>query len=85
MKKGKWEITGIFLQAKHVLPPLYTKASWWKRQIQQLRILQKEVHELIHMTDKFKANILIKILGITESMLEKINKYREKCELEIIK
>ena len=35
------------------------------------------------MTDK-KANTLIKVLGITESMLKKINKYREKCELEII-
>lgn len=37
------------------------------------------------MADKTKANTLIRILGITESMLEKINKYREKCELEIIK
>lgn len=49
-----------------------------------LRILQKEVHELIHMTDKIKTNTLIQILGTTESMLKKINKYREKCELEII-
>jgi len=37
------------------------------------------------MTDKIKVNTLKKTLGITESMLEKINKYREKCELEIIK
>ena len=86
MKKGKCEITGMFLQAQNVYChhyiPIHLGGS---DKFNNLRILQKEVHELIHMTDKIKANTLIKILGITESMLEKINKYREKCELEIIK
>jgi RNA-directed DNA polymerase len=86
MKKGKCEITGMFLQAQNVYChhyiPIHLGGS---DKFNNLRILQKEIHELIHMTDQIKANTLIKNLGITESILEKINKYREKCELEIIK
>ncbi|WP_249336685.1 group II intron reverse transcriptase/maturase [Sporosarcina sp. Marseille-Q4063] len=86
MKKGKCEITGMFLQAENVYCHHYIpKYLGGSDKFNNLRILQKEVHELIHMTDKIKANKLIKILGITESMLEKVNKYRVKCELEIIK
>ncbi|MGB2873629.1 group II intron reverse transcriptase/maturase [Psychrobacillus psychrotolerans] len=85
MKKGRCEITGMFLQAENVYCHHYIpKHLGGNDKFNNLRILQKEVHELIHMTDKIKANTLIKILGITESMLKKINKYREKCELEII-
>lgn len=85
MKKGKCEITGMFLQAEnvychHCIP----KHLGGSDKFNNLRILQKEVHELIHITDKIRANTLIKILGITKSMLEKVNKYRVKCELEII-
>lgn len=86
MKKGKCEITGMFLQAENVYCHHYIpKHLGGSDKFNNLRILQKEVHELIHMTDKIKTNTLIKTLGITESMLEKINKYRVKCELEIIK
>ncbi|QFG01154.1 group II intron reverse transcriptase/maturase [Psychrobacillus glaciei] len=86
MKKGKCEITGMFLTAQNVYCHHYIpKHLGGSDKFNNLRILQKEVHELIHITDKIKANTLIRILGITESMLEKINKYREKCELEIIK
>jgi len=85
MKKGKCEITGMFLQAENVYCHHYIpKYLGGNDKFNNLRILQKEVHELIHMTDKIRANTLIKVLGITESMLKKINKYREKCELEII-
>ena len=86
MKQGKCEITGMFLEAQdvncHHYIPLHLGGS---DKFNNLRILQKEVHKLIHMTDIIKMNTLIKILGITEPMLEKINKYREKCELEYIK
>jgi len=85
MMKGKCEITGMFLQAQNVYCHHYIpKHLGGSDKFDNLRILQKEVHKLIHMTDKIKANTLIKVLGITESMLKKINKYREKCELEII-
>ncbi len=86
MKKGKCEITGMFLQAHNVYCHHYIPTHLGGNdKFNNLRILQKEVHELIHMTDKIKANILIKTLGITQSMIEKVNKYRVKCELEIIK
>lgn len=85
MRKGKCEITGMFLLAQNVYCHHYIpKHLGGSDKFDNLRILQKEVHKLIHMTDKVKANTLIKVLGITESMLKKINKYREKCELEII-
>ena len=85
MKKGKCEITGMFLQAENVYCHHYIpKHLGGSDKFNNLRILQKEVHELIHITDKIRANTLIKILGITKSMLEKVNKYRVKCELEII-
>jgi len=86
MKKGKCEVTGMFLQAHNVYCHHYIpKHLGGNDKFNNLRILQKEVHELIHMTDKIKANTLIKTLGITQSMIEKVNKYRVKCELEIIK
>lgn len=85
MKKGNCEITGSFLQAQdvhcHHYIPLYLGGN---DKFNNLRILHKDVHKLIHMTDKNKINTLIKNLGITQPMLEKINKYRKKCELERI-
>ncbi|MGE7625533.1 group II intron reverse transcriptase/maturase [Viridibacillus sp. NPDC096237] len=86
MKKGKCEITGMFLTVQNVYCHHYIPVHLGgSDKFNNLRILQKEVHELIHMTDNIKAKTLIKTLGITESMLEKINKYRETYELEIIK
>lgn len=86
MKKGKCEITGMFLQAQNVYCHHYIPHHLGGNdKFNNLRILQIEIHELIHMTDKIKANTLIKTLGITESMVEKVNKYRVKCELEVIK
>lgn len=86
MKLGKCEITGMFLEAQdvncHHYIPVHLGGS---DKFKNLRILQKEVHKLIHMTDTVKIDTLIKVLGITEPMLKRINKYRRKCELECIK
>lgn len=86
MKNGNCEITGSFLQAHdvhcHHYVPIQLGGS---DKFHNLRILHKEVHKLIHMTDTVKMNTLIENLGITEPMLQKINKYRENCELERIK
>ena len=86
MKQGKCEITGRFLQARdvhcHHYVPVHLGGN---EKFNNLRILHKEVHKLIHMTDTTKMNILIKSLGITPPIIEKINKYRKKCELEPIK
>lgn len=86
MKNGNCEITGSFLQAHNVhchhYIPLQLGGS---DKFNNLRILHKDVHKIIHMTDTVKMNTLMKNLGITEPMLQKINKYREKCELESVK
>lgn len=86
MKNGNCEITGSFLQAQdvhcHHYVPIQLGGS---DKFHNLRILHKEVHKLIHMTDTVKMNTLMENLGTTKPMLEKINKYREKCELERIK
>jgi hypothetical protein len=86
MKQGKCEITGRFLQAQdvhcHHHIPVHLGGN---DKFNNLRILHKEVHKLIHMTDTDKMNTLMKNLGITQPILEKINTYRGKCELEHIK
>ncbi|WP_378936981.1 HNH endonuclease signature motif containing protein [Metabacillus herbersteinensis] len=85
MKMGKCEITGIDLSALevhcHHYIPLHLGGT---DTFHNLRILHKEVHKLIHHTDKEAINVLINRLGITKIMVDKINKYREKCELERI-
>ena len=72
MKKGNCEITGSFLQAQdvhcHHYIPLHLGGT---DKFNNLRILHKDVHKLIHMTDTIKINTLIKNLGITQSMLKK--------------
>ncbi|NRF96027.1 HNH endonuclease [Paenibacillus frigoriresistens] len=47
-----------------------------------LRILHKEVQQLILQTHKETINVLKNRLGLTELMMIKINQYREKYALE---
>ena len=86
MKNGNCEITGSFLHAQdvhcHHFIPVQLGGS---DKFHNLRILHKDVHKIIHMTDTVKMNTLMKNLDITEPMLQKINKYREKCDLESVK
>lgn len=83
MKMGKCEITGMYLFASdvycHHYMPLYLGGS---DKFNNLRILHKEVHELIHHTHKETIEVLIKRLDITDSMKIKINQYRDKYGLE---
>ena len=75
MKKGKCEITGLFLQAQdvhcHHYIPLHLGGN---DKFNNLRILHKDVHKLIHMTDTIKINTLIKNLVITTTDVEE-NQY----------
>ena len=72
MKKGKCEITGLFLQAQdvhcHHYIPIHLGGN---DKFNNLRILHKDVHKLIHMTDKIKMNTLIKNLGLHNRWLRK--------------
>jgi RNA-directed DNA polymerase len=85
MKMGKCEITGMHLFATdvycHHYIPVYLGGN---DKFNNLRILHKEVHKLIHETHKETINVLINRLGITESMRTKINQYRTRCVLEPI-
>lgn len=83
MKMGKCEITGIFISASevhcHHYIPIHLGGS---DKFSNLRILHKEIHKLIHQTDTTTIDTLINNLGITEPMVQKINRYRKKCGLE---
>ncbi|MFD1848877.1 group II intron reverse transcriptase/maturase [Oceanobacillus bengalensis] len=83
MKMGKCEITGTFLSANeihcHHYVPLHLGGN---DKFNNLRILHKGIHQLIHQTNTKTIDILIKELGITEPMVQKINQYREKCGME---
>lgn len=85
MKMGKCEITCTPLSASDVHCHHYIpKHLGGNDKFNNLRILHKEVHKLIHQTDKQTIDILINKLGITMPMVQKINKYREKCGMELI-
>lgn len=85
MKRGKCEITGMFLYASdvhcHHYIPLHLGGN---DKFNNLRILHKDVHKLIHLKHKKTIDILIITLGITKPMVHKINQYREKCGMELI-
>jgi RNA-directed DNA polymerase len=85
MKLGKCEITGMYLFAPdvhcHHYIPLHLGGS---DKFNNLRILHKDVHKLIHCTSKETIDVLITRLGIIEPIIDKINQYRKKCELESI-
>lgn len=80
---GKCEITGMYLFASevycHHYIPLYRGGS---DKFNNMRILHKEVYELIRDTHKETIEVLMNRLGITDLIKMKINQYREKYELK---
>jgi RNA-directed DNA polymerase len=82
MKMGKCEITGMYLFASdvhcHHYIPLHLGGN---DKFDNLRILHKEVQQLIHQTHKEMIDVLKSRLGLTELMMIKINQYREKYGL----
>jgi RNA-directed DNA polymerase len=85
MKMGKCEITDTFLCANdvhcHHYIPLHLGGD---DKFNNLRILHKDVHRLIHHTNKKAIDTLIIKHGISKSMLQKINKYRQMSGMEQI-
>jgi RNA-directed DNA polymerase len=83
MKMGKCEITGVYLFATdvhcHHFIPLQLGGS---DKFNNLRILHKEVQQLIHQKHKETIDVLMIRLGITDLMKTKINQYREKYGLK---
>lgn len=85
MKMGKCEITGTEVPASEVHCHHYVPSSLGgSDQFKNLRILHKDVHRLIHMKDKRMIHELIEMLQLTGAMIEKVNRFRDKCGLEAI-
>jgi RNA-directed DNA polymerase len=85
MKMGKCEITGWLLPAEvvhchHFMPTCFGG----KDEFNNLRILHKDVHRLIHATEIETIKSYINRLGINNKEVVKINKYRKNCNLEPI-
>ncbi|MFD1899545.1 HNH endonuclease [Enterococcus termitis] len=85
MQNGKCAVTGVFLAADevhchHILP----KSMGGTDEFQNLVVVHSWAHRLIHATytetiDKYK-----RLLKLNGKQLERINKYREKCNLTSI-
>lgn len=85
MKMGCCEITGMFLLASYVhchhYLPIHLGGG---DKFDNLRILHKDVHILIHAKSEELIENLIANLGITEEMFSKVNQYRKMSNLEAI-
>ncbi|MNI24217.1 hypothetical protein D3C73_778300 [compost metagenome] len=83
MKMGICEITGMYIFASdvhcHHYIPLHAGGT---DKFNNLRILHKEVGQLILQTQKETIDVLKNKLGLTELMMKQINKYREKYALK---
>jgi len=82
MVMGKCEITGVFLYADdvhchHYLPTYLGGDDSYNN----LRILHQDVHTLIHATNQETIMKLINMLGLTGSMIKKVNQYRKMSNL----
>lgn len=85
MKMGRCEITGMFLFAEdvhchHYLP----KNLGGTEDFNNLRIIHKDVHRLIHATDPETTRNLLTQIMPTKTALKRINQYRKKAGLELI-
>ncbi|WP_261303353.1 group II intron reverse transcriptase/maturase [Paenibacillus andongensis] len=83
MKMGKCEITGMYLFASDVHCHHYIPLHFGGNdKFNNLRILHKEIGQLILQTHKETIDVLTNQLGLTELMMIQINKYREKYALK---
>lgn len=82
MQNGKCAVTGMYLTADvthchHILP----KSLGGTDRFDNLVILYDWIHQLVHVIDATTIKKYLKHLQLTEKQLEKLNKYREKCNL----
>jgi RNA-directed DNA polymerase len=82
---GKCAIQGVELginewHCHHKNPYSLTKDDRYSNLI----IVHKSIHQLIHLKDKDKIEILLQSLKLTNKQKEKVNKLRLKCQNEII-
>ncbi|HHW36141.1 MAG TPA: group II intron reverse transcriptase/maturase [Bacillales bacterium] len=85
MKIGKCEVTGAFLYANevhchHKLP----LSLGGNDNFNNLCILHKDIHKLVHATQNETIITLKKMLRLSSSEIEKVNKLRKMSNLELI-
>ena len=82
MQNGKCAITGYFLEAEDVhCHHTQPKTQGGTDKFSNLVIIHIWVHMLIHATLEQTINKYLTLLKLNEKQLEKLNKYREKCNL----
>ncbi|MCR8983322.1 group II intron reverse transcriptase/maturase [Brevibacillus laterosporus] len=85
MRMGKCEITERFLYAENVHCHHYLPISLGgKDQFNNLRILHKDVHKIIHATTLETIVDLMKRLDLSKTMMHRVNQYRKKSNMELI-
>ena len=85
MKKGKCEITNEFLFVEDVHCHHYIPVNLGGTdEFNNLRLLHKDVHRLIHATKNETIKGLIQFLNLKDDQIKKINQYRKFCNLELI-
>ena len=82
MQNGKCAVTGYFLEAEdihchHIQP----KSQGGTDKFSNLVIIHTWVHMLTHATLEQTIDKYLRLLNLNEKQLEKLNKYREKCNL----
>lgn len=86
MQKGNCAITGDFLLAEnvhchHIMPRHLGGTDEYKN----LVIISDEIHRMIHAADKQTIERYMNNLQLDGKHLKKLNTYRKKCNLEVIK
>jgi RNA-directed DNA polymerase len=85
MKMGQCEITGEFLQASEVHCHHYIPTHLGGSDtFDNLRILHKDIHAVIHQTDSHAIRLRLKNFKLNQDVTNKINKYRKQCGMESI-
>lgn len=82
MQNGKCAVTGMPLLAHevhchHILPISLGGSD----KFNNLTVIHKDVHKLIHAKDKQTIAKYLRLLNLNGKQIEKLNKYREKCNL----
>lgn len=85
MQNGKCAITGQFLHAEevhchHLIPRSIGRSD----SFDNLTIIHVWAHKLVHATRRETIDKYLNLLQVNTKQLEKLNKYREKCNLELI-
>ncbi|HIB1875396.1 TPA: HNH endonuclease, partial [Enterococcus faecium] len=85
MQNGKCAVTGEFLKADmihcHHIIPKYLGGT---DEFSNLVIIHPWVHQLIHSNDSKTIDKYLCLLKLNKKQIEKVNKYREKCNLTFI-